>query len=517
VPYCCFIRSEGESIMSKLKKTAIIITLLSLVLKFSGFVRESVMAMQFGANHYTDGYLISFSFITLVVAMISGGFNNVFLPLYVKNRKERPEDTERNAIGVMNQTVTWFFGFTLVLYFFVPYFLPLMFPEMNDVTEKTAVDVTQFFFLFLSAIALNGILESYLQARRIFVPAQISRLLATLTGAIFALLFSEQMGINSLAYGFITGTILGGLLQYFYLSKSGFRWQPTLHIEPEFRKTLLVLLLPSFLNTIVGQINMFINKIFASGTVEGAVTYLNNASLLVSIPNTIYATTIATIIFTLLAEQINDRKKFQNTVFMGLELSFISLVPIAVGLYIVGMPALSFIYERGEFTHQDTANTYLALVNYLPLMVVQGLHYIVAKSMYALEKTKVIMRISITTVLLNVLLNSLLVDKLGYPGLAMTSSLVSFYFLFFSFMALYKDFPKEETRRVLLMCLKVIIPSAFMAVPLLGIQYTTNIESLYSLWQLAILVPLGILFYIIGSYLFNREGFYRVIKLVKKK
>jgi putative peptidoglycan lipid II flippase len=262
---------------------------------------------------------------------------------------------------------------------------------------------------------------------------------------------------------------------------------------------------------------MFINKIFASGTVEGAVTYLNNASLLVSIPNTIYATTIATIIFTLLAEQINDRKKFQNTVFMGLELSFISLVPIAVGLYIVGMPALSFIYERGEFTSQDTANTYLALVNYLPLMVVQGLHYIVAKSMYALEKTKIIMRISITTVLLNVLLNSLLVDKLGYPGLAMTSSLVSFYFLFFSFAALYKDFPKEETRRVLQMCLKVIIPSAFMAVPLLVIQYTTDIESLYSLWQLAILVPLGILFYIIGSYLFNREGFYRVLKLVKKK
>ncbi|MFC0187329.1 murein biosynthesis integral membrane protein MurJ [Fictibacillus aquaticus] len=503
--------------MSKLKRTAIIITLLSLVLKFSGFLRESVMAWQFGATHYTDGYLISFSFITLVVAMISGGFNNVFLPLYVKNRKERPEETEKNAVGVMNQTVVWFFGATVILYFFVPYFLPLMFPDMDNVTEKTAVDVTQFFFLFLSAIALNGILESYLQARRIFVPAQISRLLATLTGAVFAILFSDQMGINSLAYGFITGTILGGLLQYFYLAKSGFRWQPTLQIEPEFKKTLLVLLLPSFLNTVVGQINMFINKIFATGTEEGAVTYLNNASLLVSIPNTIYATTIATIIFTLLAEQIGDRKKFQNTVFMGLELSFISLVPIAVGLYIVGMPALSFIYERGQFTPQDTANTYLALVNYLPLMVVQGLHYIVAKSMYALDKTKIIMRISISTVVLNIIMNMLLVDRFGYPGLALTSSIVSFYFLSFSFIALYKDFPKEETRRVLMMCMRVIIPSIFMALPLLAIQYFTDIESLYSLWQLAILVPIGIVFYIIGSYLFNRAGFYRVIRIVKKK
>ena len=77
--------------MSGLKKTAIWITLLALVVKFSGFLRESIIARQFGANEYTDGYLLAFSFITLVIAMISGGFNNVFLPLYVKYRKDQPK------------------------------------------------------------------------------------------------------------------------------------------------------------------------------------------------------------------------------------------------------------------------------------------------------------------------------------------------------------------------------------------------------------------------------------------
>src|SRR3954464_8520328 len=99
--------------MSGLKKTAIWITLLALVVKFSGFLRESIIARQFGANEYTDGYLLAFSFITLVIAMISGGFNNVFLPLYVKNRKERPAETEKNAIGIMNATVLLFFVVTI--------------------------------------------------------------------------------------------------------------------------------------------------------------------------------------------------------------------------------------------------------------------------------------------------------------------------------------------------------------------------------------------------------------------
>ncbi|MFP3472748.1 hypothetical protein R0J90_22095, partial [Micrococcus sp. SIMBA_144] len=76
-------RKAGEFV-SNLKKTAIWITLLALILKLSGFLRESIIAREFGANDYTDGYLIAFSFITLVVALISIGFNNVFLPLYVK-------------------------------------------------------------------------------------------------------------------------------------------------------------------------------------------------------------------------------------------------------------------------------------------------------------------------------------------------------------------------------------------------------------------------------------------------
>ena len=346
--------------MSGLKKTAIWITLLALVVKLSGFLRESIIARQFGANEYTDGYLLAFSFITLVIAMISGGFNNVFLPLYVKYRKDNPEETERNANGIMNATALIFFILTITGYFFVPTFVPFIYGSMTPETEKIAVEITQFFFLFLTAIALNGILDSYLQAKRIFIPSQISKLLATLMGAVFALLFSDQWGINSLAYGFIFGTLLGTILQLYFLHKSEFHWKPTLKVEHDFRTTFIVLLVPSLLNSVVGQINMFVNKMFASGTIGGAVTYLNNASLLVSVPHAIYGTTIAAIIFTLLSEQVDQPKKFQQTFLMGMQVSLVTLMPIAVGLWLVGEAAISFIFEGGAFTAEDTHNTYMA-------------------------------------------------------------------------------------------------------------------------------------------------------------
>ncbi|PLS17825.1 murein biosynthesis protein MurJ [Bacillus sp. M6-12] len=503
--------------MSTLKKTAIWITLLALVLKLSGFLRESIVARQFGATEHTDGYLLAFSFITLVVAMISGGFNNVFLPLYVKNRKEDAEGTEKNANGVMNSTVLLFLIISLVGAIFVPYFVPFIFGNMTPLTEEVAVKITRVFFIFMSAIALNGILESYLQGRRIFVPAQISKILATLMGAVFALIFSDQWGIYSLAYGFVFGTVLGIIIQFYYLQKSGFRWGLNLRIEKDFRKVFIVLIIPSLLNSVVGQINMFVNKIFASGTVEGAVTYLNNASLLVSIPNAIYATTIAAIIFTLLSEQVDDMKKFQQTVFMGMEISLVTLLPIAAGLLVVGDAAIAFVYEGGEYTAEDSYNTYLALVFYLPMIVTQGLQFITSKSMYARGKTAIIFRISVTTIAVNALLNFLLVDRFGYTGLALTSSIVSVYYLVVSSVVVYKEFPKEEVARLFTLFIRVIPPTLIMTVPIWLLKEYTPIGGFYSLFQLAILVPLGVILYTGALYIFYRQGFRRLLNILKKK
>ncbi|UYZ21820.1 murein biosynthesis integral membrane protein MurJ [Mesobacillus jeotgali] len=504
--------------MAGLKKTAIWITLLALVLKLSGFLRESIIAKEFGANHYTDGYLLAFSFITLVVAMISGGFNNVFLPMYVQKRKESPEETERNANGILNGTFLVFLGVTIAGYFLVPYIVPLIYGNMTETTEEVAVEITQFFFLFMSLIAVNGILESYLQGRRVFVPTQVSKLLATLMGAVFALLFSDQWGIYSLAYGFIFGTFLGMVIQFFFLFKNGYKWQPTVKVEKEFGMAFLVLLAPALLNSVVGQINMFVNKSFASGTeVSGAVTYLNNASLLVSIPQAIYATTVAAIIFTLLSEQVDNHKKFQGTVFMGMQITLVTLLPIAVGLLLVGKEAISFVYERGRFTAEDTQNTYIALVYYIPLIVTQGLQYIVSKSMYARGKTAIVLRISITTIVLNLVFNWILVGPFGYPGLALTSSLVSIYYLGVSTFVVYKDFDREERLRLAKLFARVILPTLIMAIPIYLIKQFTTISELYSLIQLGILVPLGVVLYAAGIYFFYREGFRQLLGILRKK
>ncbi|WP_226643220.1 murein biosynthesis integral membrane protein MurJ [Mesobacillus subterraneus] len=506
--------------MSNLKKAGIIALILSLFLKFSGFLREGIIAKQFGASAETDGYIIAFSVITLFVLMTSEGFNSVFLPLFIKNKQEDEEGSLRNANALLNIVLVIILAFSSIIYFMVPYLIPLVFnvfQEMHPETEVIAIRLSQFFVLFLFMITVNGMLESYLQAYRSFIPAQVSRIFGTLTGAFFALAFSNIWGIDSLAYGFVAGIFLGIVVQVIYLKKYGFKWMPVFSLEKEFRITFLSLFLPAILSAVLGQINVTVDRIFASNTIEGAVTYLNNASLIVSIPNAILGTTIIAIVFTLLSENVKEKVKFQETVLLGLQMSAVLLLPLTAGLAILGKSVIGFIFERGAFTPADTINTYLALLFYLPLIVTQGLQIIVLKALYAKGKTKLIFKLSFVTITANMISNYFLAKWLGYLGPALSSSIIAVIFLLLTSKIMYKDFNEGEAQKFFRSAVKLLLPTAIMAV----VVAVTNYFSVRYINSYIVLIILngitGIIVYFAALKFLSPAAFAKLMTLLPLK
>jgi len=201
--------------------------------------------------------------------------------------------------------------------------------------------------------------------------------------------------------------------------------------------------------------------------------------------------TLAAIIFTLMSEQTDNMDKFKETVFRGMEISFVTLVPIAVGLLVIGDAVIAFIYERGEFTAVDTAFTHRALLFYLPIIIFQGMQLILSKSMYARGKTSVVFRISVTTIAVNLFLNWLLVDRYGYTALAIAASSVSVYYFTVSMVVVYKDLGKPEFIRVAKMAVRIIPPAIIMGLAVWAAKLLLGADEWYALTQLAVLIPIG--------------------------
>ncbi|WP_213086691.1 murein biosynthesis integral membrane protein MurJ [Savagea serpentis] len=485
-------------------------------MKLSGFIREAVIAREFGASSATDAYVLSFGFITLAITLTASGFNNVFLPLYVKERQKGEGASDANANALLNGSIVLFIVLSIIGVLFTETIVGLLFGPMIGDTKVLTIDITRVFFTMLTFVGLSAILDSYLQSRRIFVPSQFAKLSATLSAAIAALLFSDTYGIFSVVYGFGFGTIVGVVIQLYYLMRSNYEWRLQFKLTPDFKKTFFLLLIPALLHSAVGQINLFVDRSFASNTVDAAATYLNNASLIASIPHAIFATTIVAIIFTLLSEQHDNIEQFRKIVFKGLQISALTLLPIAVGLLVLGESFISFVYERGKFTAEDTHRTYIVLLLYLPFVIFQGFQFILAKTIFTMQKTKLIFRVSMTTIVINWTLNYFLVDRFSYPALAVSTSIVTLYLFTMSLFIVYREIGFSELTRFFKMLAFAIPPAAVMGGVLYICMEWTFLGSLTPLVQLVLLIPLGVIVYVASLYVVYRQGFRDVMHLLRR-
>lgn len=65
-----------------LAKAASVIMVATLVGRFVGFIREMVIANQFGASVHTDAYVVAYTIPSMVAMALAGAFNAAFLPVF---------------------------------------------------------------------------------------------------------------------------------------------------------------------------------------------------------------------------------------------------------------------------------------------------------------------------------------------------------------------------------------------------------------------------------------------------
>jgi putative peptidoglycan lipid II flippase len=116
----------------------------------------------------------------------------------------------------------------------------------------------------------------------------------------------------------------------------------------------------------------------------------------------------------------------------SLSLVFLLCIPSAVGLAVLAEPITALIFERGKFTAFDTMQTAHALAAYSVGLAGYGAIKVLSPAFYALNDARTPMLISLGSIAVNYLMNSMLVARFGHVGLACSTSavaLVNFFLL----------------------------------------------------------------------------------------
>ncbi len=402
-----------------------------------GMVREQVMAYLFGAGNAVDAFNVAFRIPNLVRDLFAEGvMSAAFVPIFTRSlTQEGRAAAWRLGNDVINGLLITTAAVVILAVVFANPFVMLLAGDFAAVPGKVELTVLlarvlmPMLVLVALAAAAMGMLNSL---DRYFVPALapavFNGLSIVTTIALVPVLPAFGLPvILSVAIGVLVGGVGQVAIQMPTLYREGFRYEPHLDpSEPRLREVLL-LMGPGTVGLAAIQINVFVNTWLATGEGTGAVSWLSYAFRLIYLPLGLFGASIATASMPTIARRAaeGDLASLRKTLSSGIAMMLTLNVPASLGLIVLAHPIVALLFERGQFTADDTIATANALMCYAVGLTGYSIVKVATPTFYALGDSRTPVTLSVLTVLANAALNVVLVDSFGYRGLAAGTSLTA--------------------------------------------------------------------------------------------
>lgn len=397
-----------------------------------GFAREALIGALLGAGPVADAFYAAFRFPNLFRRLFAeGAFNSAFVPLFSKELENGGRTAAREfAEKILSVLLPFLLMFSALAMVFMPFLTgTIIAPKFAEDPDKfdLTVMLAQIMFPYLAAMSvvamLSGILNSF---RRYFLAALAPVLLNVVLVALLAWAAYSGWEQRSIGIGLAWGVFVSGILQMGLLiagvMKQGFPLSLSLPRMSPAVKRLLVLALPTAIAGGITQINLLVGQIIASAQ-AGAIAIMNYADRLMQLPLGIIGISIGVVLLPELTRALagGNRENANQLQNRSLEFGLGLTLPAAVGLFVIPLPLVALIYERGAFDRETTEITAQVLAAFaigLPSFV---LIKIFQPSFYAREDMRTPMWFSGINAITNIILSLLLFPVMGVVGLALAT------------------------------------------------------------------------------------------------
>jgi putative peptidoglycan lipid II flippase len=379
-----------------LAKAATLISLGNIVSRVVGLLRDVTIAHFFGATSAVSAFRTAEFLPRQFYDLLVGGMiSSALVPVLSELAKKDKKLLWRVASLLLSLAVVVLGAGVLLAELGAPWIAALLGGNDLDLALVTRLlRITMPAMLFLS---LSGILTGLLHAlRRFTFPAftaatfNASIVLATLIGVAF---FNN--GIETVALGLVIGAIAQILIQLPGLkdARLGFQFDlrhPVLSRIGRLYQPVIVGLLVTLFQT-------SLDRRLANSTGESSLAWMQNATALIQFPMglVVVAISLATLptLSRYAAEAIETGaaseagRRFMATLTSSLKTVLILIIPATVALWILGQPIIALLFEHGDFTPLDTAQTYLALRFYLLGLIFAAVDQPLIFAYYARQNT----------------------------------------------------------------------------------------------------------------------------------
>ncbi len=500
----------------------------TLVSRILGLVRDSVMAYAFGATLFADAFYVAFRIPNLLRRLVAEGSLTIsFVPIYSEYLKKSRKEAHEVLSIVFTCLSVVLAALVILGIVFAPWIVKAVAYGFEGSAEKfdLTVYLTRIMFPYIFLISLVALAMGALNSLKKFAAPAASPILLNV-----AIIFGAFVLKNYFAeptVGVAIGVLIGGILQLALQIPSLKREGMLPHINVNWRhpalKSLGLLMLPSAYGAAVYQINVIVITLLASFLPHGTVSYLWYADRVSEFPLGIFAIAVATATLPTLSDHAVDKNivSFKETANYGLRLAFLIDIPAAAGLYILSLPIVRMLFERGEFTLGASIATSQTLQMFaIGIPFVSGVRNLVP-AFFALRSPKTPVVIATVALFWNAALAVILMKPLLHRGLAFamaSSAIVNFSLLLYLFR---RKVGKIGGRKLLLSIAKTTAATAAMSLFLWGaIHYGKLFETGSAYHRGAILLALitaCLILYIAVIRAISPEEYGAIVGMIRKR
>lgn len=515
---------KGSS--AKAVRTVGLMTVIIFCAKVMGLLREVLLASVYGQGYASDILNTStqipllFFDMTLGIAILST-FVPIFNQCLEQSGKEKAMQFANNFMAIAVTLATIFATIGMI---FASHIVKIMVPGFSP--EKIAETAKLLRVLFPSIIFTAaaytsvGILQSFGEFN---IPSIIS-VVSNLIMILYLLVFGNRFGLLGVIISMLVAWASQLFIQFPHLSKFGFRLKFSINFKDQNLMSALKLAVPVLISSWVQPLCVVINMAFGSALGDGAVSGLNWANKIYIIMVGIFAYAVTNFIFPKLSRlgTSEDNSAFSETTRTSVSWTIFIIAYISAMFIVLNKPIIQLVFERGEFTAEDTLLTGGALRFYSVGMVGYAICEILNKSFYALQDGKTPMISSMLGVLVNFGSALLFVGglKMGVGGLALASaasSVMMACFLVLRMNAKRKGvFPKSFGINFLKVLLSGII-SMLVAKVIYAHVIDFGSGTLWALLKLAASAAPALVVYILASAVLKTEEFKQIRSFTHEK
>ena len=474
----------------KIFKATFLVMVITIVSRFLGLIRDSLVAYYFGASAITDAYKAAVMVPETLFTIIGLGVSTVFIPMLSKIRyrdsKKKMFEFANNVIGIL---------IILSLSIFI----------LGNIFTENIVNI----------IAINVCFLSILQVCEDFVIPSILGMFFNAPIILYLIIFKD-VNILGVTIANVIGNILRVVVQIPSLYRQGYNIKFRFKINDNDIKRMFVLLVPVIIGAGANSINMVVDTNIGSTLGVGIMSNLEYGQKIISFINTAITTSIVSVMYPLMANKLNekDNKEFLQYLVKSIVVIAFILMPVTAGIMILNKEVVTIIFARNQFDATAVRLTSLAILGYSFSIPFTGVRDILNSSLFAMEKTKTTAFNGIIGVATNIILNIYLSKRYGIIGVALASSISSVIIALLLFRAIVKYTGQIDLKILLVKLAKITLTTIMMFLALLVFNYLTGITGVIKIIIDAIV---GAALYVIISIVLRIEELNEVLSMLKNK